>query len=50
MAERNVSSAEGQEFADQQSVTFLETSAKDAINVEEAFSRMAKAVKERLAQ
>lgn len=36
-----------QEFADQLNITFLETSAKNATNVEQAFLTMAKQIKDR---
>lgn len=36
-----------QEFADQLSIPFLETSAKNATNVEQAFLTMAKQIKDR---
>ena len=38
---------EVQEFADQLSIPFLETSAKNATNVEQAFLTMAKQIKDR---
>jgi Ras-related protein Rab-1A len=37
-----------QEFADQLNIPFLETSAKNATNVEQAFLTMAKQIKDRL--
>lgn len=37
----------GQEFADQLGIPFLETSAKNATNVEQAFLTMAKQIKDR---
>ena len=37
----------GQEFADQLGIPFLETSAKSATNVEQAFLTMAKQIKDR---
>lgn len=37
-----------QEFADQLSIPFLETSAKNATNVEQAFLTMAKQIKDRM--
>jgi Ras-related protein Rab-1A len=39
-----------QEFADQLSIPFLETSAKNATNVEQAFLTMAKQIKDRYAR
>lgn len=36
-----------QEFADQLNIPFLETSAKSATNVEQAFLTMAKQIKDR---
>ncbi|EEB98340.1 hypothetical protein MPER_02167, partial [Moniliophthora perniciosa FA553] len=36
------------EFADQLSIPFLETSAKNATNVEQAFLTMAKQIKDRM--
>jgi len=48
VSERKVSSEEAKEFADQLNLNFLETSAKDATNVEEAFAKMARAIKEKL--
>jgi len=47
-SERKVSTEDAKEFADQLSLVFLETSAKEATNVEEAFSKMASAIKEKL--
>jgi len=46
--DRKVSSEEARDFADQLSLEFLETSAKDSTNVEEAFRKMASAIKEKL--
>jgi len=48
--ERKVTTKESQEFADQLNLEFLETSAKNSTNVEEAFSKMAKSIKEKLEQ
>jgi len=48
--ERKVTSKEAKEFADQLNLEFLETSAKNATNVEEAFSKMASSIKEKLDQ
>jgi len=47
-SERKVSTEDAKEFADQLSLVFLETSAKEATNVEEAFSKMGSAIKEKL--
>jgi Ras-related protein Rab-1A len=44
-----VSSEEAKEFADSIGITFLETSAKSAQNVEEAFLTMTKQIKDRVA-
>jgi len=48
VSERKVSSEDAREFADQLNLVFLETSAKDSTNVEEAFSKMARSIKEKL--
>ncbi|KAL9714992.1 ras GTPase [Leucoagaricus gongylophorus] len=40
--------AVAKEFADQLNITFLETSAKNATNVEQAFLTMAKQIKDRM--
>jgi len=45
---RQVSKEEGQAFADEHGIKFLETSAKDASNVEPAFQEMAKQIKSRM--
>ncbi|KAJ2724762.1 ras GTPase [Coemansia sp. Benny D115] len=45
---RQVNYTEAEEFAQQLSISFLETSAKDATNVEQAFLTMAKQIKERM--
>jgi len=47
-SERKVSAEDAREFADQLNLGFLETSAKDATNVEAAFCKMASAIKEKL--
>lgn len=39
----------GQDLADSFGIPFLETSARDSINVEEAFTRMARNIKDRMA-
>lgn len=43
-----VSSEQAKEFADSLSIPLLETSAKDATNVEQAFLTMAKQIKDRM--
>ena len=45
-----VTDAGSQEFADQLNIPFLETSAKNATNVEQAFLTMAKQIKDRCVQ
>jgi GTPase SAR1 family protein len=40
METRSVSTEEGKSFADRENLLFLETSAKDSTNVEEAFSQL----------
>lgn len=46
---RAVSKEEGQEFAEHYNVRFLETSAKDSKNVEQAFTLMTREIKNRVA-
>jgi len=46
--ERKVQTEQAQDFANSLNLTFLETSAKNSSNVEDAFMRMAKAIKEKL--
>jgi len=46
--DQKVTTKEAQEFADINNLEFLETSAKNATNVEEAFSKMASSLKEKL--
>lgn len=46
--DRQVDYTAAKEFADELNITFLETSAKDSTNVEEAFVTMAKQIKERM--
>ena len=46
---RAVSTEEGQELADHYCVRFLETSAKDSKNVEQAFTLMTREIKNRVA-
>jgi Ras-related protein Rab-1A len=48
VSERKVSTEDAKEFADQLNLNFLETSAKDSTNVEDAFTKMAIAIKEKL--
>ena len=45
---RQVTAEEGQEFANQFGMPFLETSAKSTINVDEAFTTMTKEIKEKM--
>mmetsp|Transcript_18964 Transcript_18964/g.21788 ORF Transcript_18964/g.21788 Transcript_18964/m.21788 type:complete len:84 (-) Transcript_18964:20-271(-) len=45
---RQVSTDEGKELADQYSIRFMETSAKESANVEEAFTLMTKEIKSRV--
>jgi len=47
VSERKVSFEDAKELADELGVTFLETSAKNATNVEVAFENMAKSIKEK---
>jgi GTPase SAR1 family protein len=46
---RQVSTDEGKELAEHYNVRFLETSAKDCKNVEEAFTMMTREIKSRVA-
>ena len=48
-SQRAVSFEEGQELADHYCVRFLETSAKDSKNVEQAFTLMTREIKNRVA-
>ena len=48
-SQRVVSTEEGQELADHYCVRFLETSAKDSKNVEQAFTLMTREIKNRVA-
>lgn len=48
-SQRAVSTEEGQELADHYCVRFLETSAKDSKNVEQAFTLMTREIKNRVA-
>ena len=50
VVKKTVDSAMAKEFADSLGIPFLETSAKNATNVEEAFIRMATDIKQRVAQ
>lgn len=45
---RQVSTDEGKELADQYNIRFMETSAKESNNVEEAFTLMTKEIKSRV--
>ena len=45
---RSVATARGQALADQHGIRFFETSAKNGINIEEAFSTIARDIKKRL--
>ncbi len=45
---RQVSTDEGKELADQHNIRFMETSAKESSNVEEAFTLMTKEIKSRV--
>ena len=45
--QRQVSKEEGKEFADQFNMPFLETSAKETLNVESAFLTMTKEIKDK---
>lgn len=45
---RQVSTDEGKELADQYNIRFMETSAKESANVEEAFTLMTKEIKSRV--
>jgi Ras-related protein Rab-1A len=46
--QRNMTNTPHQEFADSLGIPFLETSAKNASNVEQAFLTMARQIKERM--
>uniref|UniRef100_A0A6B2LV61 Uncharacterized protein n=1 Tax=Arcella intermedia TaxID=1963864 RepID=A0A6B2LV61_9EUKA len=45
---RQVTTEEAQKFADQSKLEYFETSAKNATNVEELFSKMASSIKDKL--
>jgi len=47
-SERKVSTDDGRDFAESLGLEFLETSAKNATNVEETFNRIATAIKQKL--
>ena len=47
---REVPKEEAQEFANQFGMPFLETSAKNSVNVDEAFLKMTKEIKDKLSQ
>lgn len=46
--QRQVTEEEGRELADHYNIRFLETSAKESMNVEEAFTLMTKEIKSRV--
>ena len=48
-SQRQVSFEEGQELADHYNVRFMETSAKDSKNVEQAFTLMTREIKNKVA-
>ena len=48
VAKRAVAAARGQALADQHGIRFFETSAKNSINIEEAFSTITRDIKQRL--
>jgi len=48
VSKRAVTTARGQALADQHGIRFFETSAKNSINIEEAFSTIARDIKQRL--
>jgi len=48
VSKRAVATARGQALADQHSIRFFETSAKNSINIEEAFSTITRDIKQRL--
>lgn len=48
VSKRVVATARGQALADQHGVRFFETSAKNSINIDEAFSTIARDIKERI--
>jgi len=50
VSDRKVTMKEAKDFADQLNLDFLETSAKNAMNVDEAFSKMSSTIKEKLEQ
>ena len=46
--QREVTAEEGKDLADHYNIRFIETSAKDSTNVEEAYTAMTKAIKSRV--
>ena len=48
VSKRAIAAARGQELADQFNIRFFETSAKNSINIEEAFSTITRDIKQRL--
>ena len=48
VAKRAVATARGQALADQHGIRFFETSAKNSINIEEAFTTVTRDIKQRL--
>lgn len=48
VSKRAVATARGQALADQHGIRFFETSAKNSINIEEAFSTITRDIKQRL--
>lgn len=48
VAERQVDTSEGKQLADQYNIPFLETSAKDNVNISDIFQKLGVGIKERL--